>query len=68
MNKIDFILLFDAADANPNGDPDAGNMPRLDGETQHGLVTDVCLKRKIRNYVQLTRPESSGYEISLVSR
>ncbi len=63
MNKIDFILLFDAADANPNGDPDAGNMPRLDGETQHGLVTDVCLKRKIRNYVQLTRPESSGYEI-----
>ncbi len=63
MNKIDFVLLFDACDANPNGDPDAGNMPRLDGETQHGLVTDVCLKRKVRNYVQLTKPDVSGYEI-----
>ncbi len=63
MNKIDFILLFDALDANPNGDPDAGNMPRIDGETQHGLVTDVCLKRKIRNYVQLTRPDAVGYDI-----
>ncbi len=63
MNKIDFVLLFDAADANPNGDPDAGNMPRIDGETQHGLVTDVCLKRKVRNYVQLTRDDVPGYEI-----
>ncbi len=63
MNKIDFIILFDALDANPNGDPDAGNMPRIDGETQHGLVTDVCIKRKIRNYVQLTRPDTPGLEI-----
>lgn len=63
MNKIDFILLFDVVDANPNGDPDAGNFPRLDAETSHGLVTDVCLKRKIRNFVQLTRDGCSGYEI-----
>lgn len=63
MNKIDFILLFDALDANPNGDPDAGNLPRTDGETEHGLVTDVCLKRKIRNYVQLTRQNQPPYEI-----
>ncbi len=63
MNKIDFIILFDVQDANPNGDPDAGNMPRLDGETQHGLVTDVCLKRKIRNYVELTRQDKAGYNI-----
>ncbi len=57
MNKIDFILLFDALDANPNGDPDAGNMPRMDTESGHGLVTDVCLKRKIRNFVQLTQDD-----------
>lgn len=63
MNKIDFVLLFDVADANPNGDPDAGNLPRLDAETSHGLVTDVCLKRKIRNYVQLTRGNKPPYEI-----
>lgn len=63
MNKIDFILLFDALDANPNGDPDAGNLPRIDVETQQGLVTDVCLKRKIRNYVQLTRKNEPPYEI-----
>lgn len=63
MNKIDFILIFDALDANPNGDPDAGNLPRTDGETEHGLVTDVCLKRKIRNYVQLTRGNQAPYEI-----
>lgn len=63
MNKIDFILIFDARDANPNGDPDAGNLPRTDGETEHGLVTDVCLKRKIRNYVQLTRRNEAPYEI-----
>lgn len=53
-HRYDFIYLFDCADANPNGDPDAGNLPRLDTETGQGLVTDVCLKRKIRNYVQLT--------------
>lgn len=53
MNRYDFVYLFDAADANPNGDPDAGNLPRVDPETGHGLVTDVCLKRKIRNYVAM---------------
>jgi len=63
MNKIDFVILFDAADANPNGDPDAGNLPRTDPETNHGLVTDVCLKRKIRNYVQLTRNNEPPYKI-----
>ncbi len=63
MNKIDFILLFDAMDANPNGDPDTGNMPRIDAETNIGLVTDVCLKRKIRNFVSLVKPDEPGYEI-----
>ena len=63
MNKIDFILLFDALDANPNGDPDGGNLPRIDAETGHGLVTDVCLKRKVRNYVQLTRACEPSYDI-----
>jgi CRISPR-associated protein Csd2 len=53
-NRYDFIFLFDATDANPNGDPDAGNLPRVDTETSQGLVTDVCLKRKIRDYIQLT--------------
>ena len=52
-NRFDFILFFDVQDGNPNGDPDAGNLPRIDAETGKGLVTDVCLKRKIRNYVQL---------------
>ena len=51
--RYDFVLLFDVADGNPNGDPDAGNLPRVDAETGHGLVTDVCIKRKIRNYVQI---------------
>ena len=51
-NRYEFIYLFDVENGNPNGDPDAGNMPRLDPETNHGLVTDVCLKRKNRNYVQ----------------
>ncbi len=63
MNKIDFVLLFDVTDANPNGDPDAGNMPRSDAETQHGMITDVCLKRKIRNYVQMVHGEENGYDI-----
>lgn len=63
MNKIDFVLIYDALDANPNGDPDAGNMPRVDVESGHGLVTDVCLKRKIRNFVQLTRDGQPGCDI-----
>lgn len=56
-HRYDFIYLFDATDANPNGDPDAGNLPRLDSETGQGLITDVCLKRKIRNFVQTIHPE-----------
>ena len=52
-NRYDFVVLFDVENGNPNGDPDAGNMPRIDPETGYGLVTDVCLKRKIRNYIEL---------------
>lgn len=62
-NRYDFILFFDVQDGNPNGDPDAGNLPRIDAETGKGLVTDVCLKRKVRNYVQLTQNEKAGYDI-----
>lgn len=58
-HRYDFVFLFDVADANPNGDPDAGNLPRVDPETGHGLVTDVCLKRKIRNYVALNGGEGN---------
>jgi CRISPR-associated protein Csd2 len=54
-NRYDFILIFDVRDGNPNGDPDAGNLPRLDAETGHGLVTDVSLKRKVRNFVSLVQ-------------
>lgn len=61
--RYEFVLLFDVENGNPNGDPDAGNMPRIDPETSHGLVTDVCLKRKIRNYVELTRAGQDGFEI-----
>ncbi len=62
-NRYDFVLLFDVKDGNPNGDPDAGNLPRLDPETGQGLVTDVCIKRKIRNYVGITkRKEDGAYE------
>lgn len=56
-HRYDFVYLFDVKDANPNGDPDAGNLPRVDTETGQGLITDVCLKRKIRNYVQMTHPD-----------
>lgn len=59
MNRYDFVLLFDVKDANPNGDPDAGNLPRIDPETGNGLVTDVCLKRKVRNYVALKGGEKN---------
>jgi CRISPR-associated protein Csd2 len=57
-NRYDFVLVFDVRDGNPNGDPDAGNLPRLDAESGHGLVTDVSLKRKVRNFVTLTRDQS----------
>jgi CRISPR-associated protein Csd2 len=57
-NRYDFVLIFDVKDGNPNGDPDAGNMPRLDAESGHGLVTDVCLKRKVRNFVALAHDQA----------
>lgn len=63
QNRYDFVLFFDVKDGNPNGDPDAGNLPRVDPETGHGLVTDVCLKRKVRNYVQLDKCCSEAYDI-----
>lgn len=64
LNKrIDFVYIFDVQDGNPNGDPDAANLPRVDAETGHGLVTDVCLKRKIRNYVDLARKGQPNYDI-----
>lgn len=62
-NRYDFVYLFDVKDGNPNGDPDAGNLPRVDAETGQGLVTDVCLKRKIRNFVHLTKAEQRPYDI-----
>lgn len=62
-NRYDFVLLFDVKDGNPNGDPDAGNLPRLDAETGHGLVTDVSLKRKVRNFVGLVKGEQPPYDI-----
>jgi len=61
--RHDFILLFDVTDGNPNGDPDAGNLPRVDPETMQGLVTDVCLKRKVRNYADLTKGDEGRYKI-----
>ncbi len=62
-NRYDFVLVFDVKDGNPNGDPDAGNLPRIDAETGQGLVTDVSLKRKVRNYVELTMAEKQYYKI-----
>lgn len=62
-NRIDFVYVFDVQDGNPNGDPDAGNLPRIDAETGMGLVTDVCLKRKVRNYVQVAKALADGYDI-----
>ncbi len=62
-NRIDFVYIFDVQDGNPNGDPDAGNLPRVDAETGMGLVTDVCLKRKVRNYVQVAKGCTDGYDI-----
>ena len=62
-HRYDFVLLFEVKDGNPNGDPDAGNLPRLDSESGHGLVTDVSLKRKVRNFVGLVKGETPPYEI-----
>lgn len=61
--RYEFVLLFEVENGNPNGDPDAGNMPRIDAETGLGLVTDVCLKRKIRNYVDIAKSDTEGYDI-----
>ena len=66
--RYDFVLLFDVQDGNPNGDPDAGNLPRTDPETGHGLVTDVCLKRKVRNYVLTAKGAAPGYDIFIKER
>lgn len=62
-NRYEFVMLFDVENGNPNGDPDAGNMPRTDPETSYGIVTDVCLKRKIRNFVELYKDGEEGYNI-----
>ena len=62
-NRYDFVLLFDVSKGNPNGDPDAGNLPRLDPETNHGLVSDVSLKRKVRNYVEFAKNGAAGFNI-----
>lgn len=62
-NRYDLIYLFDTTDANPNGDPDAGNLPRVDSETSQGLITDVCLKRKVRNFIEVVKKDASNYDI-----
>lgn len=62
-NRYEFVMLFDCENGNPNGDPDAGNMPRIDPETGYGIVTDVCLKRKIRNYVELAKEGEENFNI-----
>lgn len=67
-NRYDFVLLFDVKDGNPNGDPDAGNLPRVDAETGRGLVTDVCLKRKIRDYVMLAKGQTKRFDIWVKSK
>ena len=67
-NRYDFVYLFDVTDGNPNGDPDAGNLPRLDPETHQGLVSDVCLKRKVRNFVTLAKGAEAGYRIYVAER
>ncbi len=62
-NRYEFVYLFDVENGNPNGDPDAGNMPRIDPETSYGLVTDVCMKRKIRNFVEIVKGNQSPFKI-----
>jgi CRISPR-associated protein Csd2 len=68
VHRYDFVYLFDVANGNPNGDPDAGNLPRLDPETSQGLVTDVCLKRKIRNFAAMVKSNQPGYDIYMAER
>lgn len=63
QNRYEFVYLFDVTNGNPNGDPDAGNMPRLDPDSSRGLVTDVCLKRKVRNFIELTEGDKARYDI-----
>lgn len=65
--RHDFVLLFDVTDGNPNGDPDAGNLPRVDPETMHGLVTDVAIKRKVRDYVDVARGDEGRFKIYIQS-
>ena len=67
-NRYEFVLLFDVKDGNPNGDPDAGNLPRVDPETGHGLITDVCLKRKVRNFIQASKGGLSPYDIYVTEK
>jgi CRISPR-associated protein Csd2 len=66
-NRYEFVLLFDVENGNPNGDPDMGNMPRVDPQTGNGIVTDVCLKRKVRDYVDLLKSGNAGYDIYVKS-
>ena len=66
-NRYEFVMLFDVENGNPNGDPDAGNLPRIDSETAHGIVTDVCLKRKIRNFVEIYKEGEPSYNILMKS-
>jgi CRISPR-associated protein Csd2 len=68
QHRYDFVYLFDVANGNPNGDPDAGNLPRVDPETNQGLVTDVCLKRKVRNFVAMAKSNGPGYDIYMAER
>lgn len=67
-HRYDFVLIFDVQDGNPNGDPDAGNLPRIDPETGHGIVTDVCLKRKVRDFVMLSKKQEQDYDIWVKSK
>lgn len=67
-NRYEFVLLFDVKDGNPNGDPDAGNLPRVDAETNHGLITDVCLKRKVRNYILAAKSQDANYDIYVTEK
>lgn len=67
-HRYDFVYLFDVKNGNPNGDPDAGNLPRIDPETGRGLVTDVCIKRKVRNYIAMTKGEQPGFDIYMQER